>query len=212
MKLTSTLLASIALLCFGLFMNACKIEKRLYSNGYHVSHAHHKSNITNTSDKVEANRSNLFEQVKIAKSENTEFSRPTEESITASSDDQFILTTGGEKIESNSLIEKSSEQINKTSKTHKKIFKKGNQVKEEGMSGLAIAGLACSLLGFFLVLIVGWPFFLGTIGTVLSAIGLGQTVNKGKKGKGLAIAGLALGIITIILFWIYVAILGSLFF
>jgi hypothetical protein len=75
------------------------------------------------------------------------------------------------------------------------------------MSGMALAGFICGVLGLILVLITGWPFLLGTLGTVFSAIGLNET-SKGKKGRGFAIAGLITGIMAIVIFWLYVAILS----
>jgi len=76
-----------------------------------------------------------------------------------------------------------------------------------GTSGFAIAGFVCSLVGLILVLLTGWPFLLGTAGVVFSAIGLGQTA-RGVRGKGFAIAGLIIGILDILIFWILVAIIG----
>jgi hypothetical protein len=59
--------------------------------------------------------------------------------------------------------------------------------EEKGTDGFAIAGFVTSL-------------FFPVVGVVLSAIGLGRVKKNGKKGKGLATAGLIIGIITTALF------------
>ena len=83
-----------------------------------------------------------------------------------------------------------------------------NKKDKQRLSGFALAGFICSTVGLLLALIIGWPFLLGTLGTIFSAIGLGET-SKGKKGKGFAIAGLVMGILAIIIFWIWVVIVAS---
>ncbi len=82
------------------------------------------------------------------------------------------------------------------------------EVKPEGqLSGLVLAGFLCSVFGLLLLLIFGFPFFLGTLGVIFSAIGLGQT-SRGRTGKGFAIAGLII-ILDILLFWLLVIIIAS---
>lgn len=64
----------------------------------------------------------------------------------------------------------------------------------EQWSGLAIAGFIVS-------------FFFGLIGLILSILGLNQTRKERRKGRGLAIAGIVIGVINIVvvsLFWIAV--------
>ncbi len=64
-------------------------------------------------------------------------------------------------------------------------------------NGLAIAGFITSLLCF------------GPIGLILSAIALGQIkTNPRQGGKGLAIAGLVIGIISSVALIIYVVIVA----
>ncbi|MDF8265520.1 DUF4190 domain-containing protein [Luteipulveratus flavus] len=53
-------------------------------------------------------------------------------------------------------------------------------------SGMAIASLVCSLVGFT----CGLPFL---IGLVLGIVALGETGEGGKDGRGLAIAGIVIG-------------------
>lgn len=58
--------------------------------------------------------------------------------------------------------------------------------ENKGTDGFAIAGFVSS-------------FFFPVVGIVLSAIGLGRVKRNGKKGKGLATAGLIIGIVTTVL-------------
>ncbi len=51
-----------------------------------------------------------------------------------------------------------------------------------------------------LMFTMNFPFFMGTFGVIISLIGL-VDVAKGKKGIGMALFGLIIGIITIVLFW-----------
>jgi len=55
-------------------------------------------------------------------------------------------------------------------------------------SGFAIAGFVLSFFGITSIL-----------GIIFSSIGLSKTKNKKKRGRGLAIAGLVIGIIDLIL-------------
>ena len=66
-----------------------------------------------------------------------------------------------------------------------------NQVK---YNGLAIAGFVVSLAS----LLINFAGIVGLVGTILSAVGLTQVNSKGEKGKGMAIAGLVIGIISIL--------------
>ena len=71
-----------------------------------------------------------------------------------------------------------------------------NNVQNSGngsTNGLAIAGFVVSMVSLF-INIAG---LVGLVGTILSAIGLAKVKEKG-KGKGLAIAGLIIGIIGIV--------------
>ena len=74
-------------------------------------------------------------------------------------------------------------------------------VNSQSTSGLAIAGFVLGIVaigGSFLPIINNASFFLGLLGLVLAIAGL-VGINKGKaKGKGLAIAGIVLGIVSIV--------------
>ena len=62
-------------------------------------------------------------------------------------------------------------------------------------NGFAIASLVVSILG-------GWlPFIGAVLAIIFGIVGLNQTRARGERGRGLAIAGLAIGIAGL-LFWI----------
>lgn len=66
-------------------------------------------------------------------------------------------------------------------------------------NGLAIAGFVLSIVG------CGFP-----IGLILSAIALGQfKKDPNQKGKGLAIAGLVIGIISVVFLFFYFVVLAA---
>jgi Domain of unknown function (DUF4190) len=74
-----------------------------------------------------------------------------------------------------------------TSTTPQAMKVPGDGDKSAGTNGMAIAGFVCS-------------FFIPILGIIFSAIGLGQCKRRGQKGKGFAIAGLAISILTILIF------------
>ncbi len=68
-----------------------------------------------------------------------------------------------------------------------------NNNTQTSTNGFAIAGFVVSLCS----LIINFGGIVGLVGTILSGVGLLQVKTKG-KGKGLAIAGLIIGIISIV--------------
>jgi Domain of unknown function (DUF4190) len=77
---------------------------------------------------------------------------------------------------------------------------------KRGKSGMAIASLVCSLVG---VIPCFWGFqIMGLLGTIFGFVGLKQTKNGARDGRGLAIAGVVVGIILLVIcaaIWIYIA-------
>lgn len=73
--------------------------------------------------------------------------------------------------------------------------------QQPGISGMAVAALVLGVVGVttsFVPIVNNAAFFLGIIGLVLAIVGL-VGINKGKKrGRGIAVAGLVLGIVTIV--------------
>ena len=77
---------------------------------------------------------------------------------------------------------------------------------KQGNSGMAIASLVCSLVG---VIPCFWFLqIMGVLGTIFGFVGLKQTKSGERGGRGLAIAGVVIGLVLVaacIAFWIYVA-------
>lgn len=63
-----------------------------------------------------------------------------------------------------------------------------NGANQQNQNGLAIAGFVCSLVGLFLG-------FVAVLGIIFSAIGLSKSNNQGAPHRGMAIAGLVIGIV-----------------
>lgn len=70
----------------------------------------------------------------------------------------------------------------------------GGMYQEVKTPGMIIAGFVLSLVGLFCM------GFLGIVGLILSAMGLKNFDPETQKGKGLAIAGVVLGVIDTIFF------------
>ncbi len=77
---------------------------------------------------------------------------------------------------------------------------------KQGNSGIAVASLVCSLVGvipcFYLFQIMG------LLGAIFGFVGLKQTKNGARGGRGMAIAGVIIGLVLVvacIAFWIYFA-------
>lgn len=75
------------------------------------------------------------------------------------------------------------------------------QPMQQGTSGMAIASLVCSLTGFFTCGITA------VLGVIFGFVGLSQTKDDARPGRGLAIAGLVIGFIFLALWiWLWVAV------
>lgn len=79
--------------------------------------------------------------------------------------------------------------------------KKGITMEKKPTSGLAVTGLVLGIIALFsafvpLLNLLSFPFVLPAI--IFGAIGLIQTIKGAKAGKGLAIAGLVLGVLALL--------------
>lgn len=75
-------------------------------------------------------------------------------------------------------------------------------------NGMAISSLVLGILGVVLNLIPVIPYLMGIL-----AIIFGVTGNKIQNGKGMAVAGIVLGCITLgmkVFFWIFIFLVGGL--
>ena len=81
----------------------------------------------------------------------------------------------------------------------------GPTVEATTTSGFAIAALVCGIAGFLIN-------FIAVLAVIFGAIGMSQvSKNPNLKGKGMAIAGLVMGIIVVFLWVIFFAWIGSFF-
>jgi hypothetical protein len=75
----------------------------------------------------------------------------------------------------------------------------GNDVASGTSNGLAIAALVCGIVGIFIAEII-----LGPLAIIFGAIGL-HRANRGARGRGMAWAGLILGVIDVVLIVVLLA-------
>ena len=69
------------------------------------------------------------------------------------------------------------------------------QQQQPGTSGMAVASLVCSIVGIFLCGITS------ILGVIFGFVGLSQTKNNARPGRGLALAGVIIGGI-VVLAWV----------
>lgn len=79
------------------------------------------------------------------------------------------------------------------------------QPMQQGNSGMAIASLVLSLVG---IIPCFWGLQIpGVLGIIFGFVGLSQTKDNARKGRGMAIAGLVVGIVLVVIaaaLWIYI--------
>lgn len=74
---------------------------------------------------------------------------------------------------------------------------------------LAVAALVCGIGQFFLGLLILGNIVLAIPAVICGAIGLRQTVARGERGRGMAKAGLILGILGVVYFVIVIVVLAE---
>jgi hypothetical protein len=80
----------------------------------------------------------------------------------------------------------------------------GNATRtRSGTNGLAVAGLVCGVVGVFVLNIV-----LGPLAVIFGGVGL-RNANRGASGRGMALAGVILGVFDIVLFVVLLAVASS---
>jgi uncharacterized membrane protein len=78
------------------------------------------------------------------------------------------------------------------------------QSRSHATNGLAIASLVSSIAGVPLSLFCWIGFLIPVIGVVLGVVALNQIKRTGQQGRGLAIAGIAVGAIAAVLVILFV--------
>lgn len=196
-------------------LTSCRVEKRLHMSGYHITwnnHRQHSDDSALARNKTTAQNQILIEEKSYITNSGDYCLDPTihDEKITASVHNEQNILSQEEKINSRHS-HKSSLRVEEkhTTPTFKSEFAKGSKMilanaDEPRSNGLAIAGFVCSIVGFFV-----FGILLGVLAIIFSAVGLGK-INKDPskwKGKGLAIAGLIIGIVDIVGWIIIIALL-----
>lgn len=113
-------------------------------------------------------------------------------------------SNSSENVEMNNPIKEFKKEFKEGKKLIRDKYKlKNNDNESKKSNGLAVTGFVLSLVGLFL-----FGFILGLLAIIFSAIGLGRAVKDSTyKGKGLAIAGLIIGIIDIAAWIVILALL-----
>jgi preprotein translocase subunit SecF len=215
---------TIIILLSSFIFGGCAIEKRRYSSGYYIP-MRSKNDVQVQKDVHKQNQEDLsISKTKNSGSENTRiltgapvenetknFVTPFNEANGLNSKAKHTASVRQEfdpkSFETPKIVSKSNSEPTKSKKLP---ALKGLSDGQE-LSAMALAGFICSLVGFLFFLIFGFPFFLALLGIIFSGIGFYQTFKGGKVGKGFAIAGLAVGLVTMILGWIWLIFIGSLF-
>jgi hypothetical protein len=193
-------------------MNSCKIEKRIYSSGYHIDWKNGNRN-SNKQELVKDNMGKQPKQNKIATILRLESVTKTIDNTLKVIDDNIITSNINERIYlpkkekikfylNHELITADEERkINHSDKPkiiNEIINISKNTDTESKLNVMAIAGSICSFFGLLLLIKSGAPFLFGTLGTIFSAIGLRQTSKNGEKDKEFPIIGLVIGILIVL--------------
>lgn len=194
-------------------LSSCSVVRRIHTPGYHIEWSSSKHSNRPAAAKPETATTKSIapqpHETTTVSDEQTSLSASLDNSSYIIPAQLPHLKTKKEPAADNERVGNVTTALRQTARETKKILKKQSATGEGGYSGMAIAGFVCSVVGLILFVLWGWPFLLGTLGVIFSAIGLSGTRNDGQRGKGLAIAGLIVGILDILLFWILVAIIAS---
>jgi hypothetical protein len=82
-------------------------------------------------------------------------------------------------------------------------------VRQPKTSGLAVTALVTGIVGLCLSWVAVLDLVLPIVAIVFGAVGMSQTRTKGMAGRGMAIAGLVMGIITVAVFGVILAVAAS---
>ena len=195
----------VFVLGINIFLTSCRIEKKLYSNGYYININKGKQHAQKIAPKDESTSSSSKELKSnnnaIKETENVNEDEP----ILASESNQIYINQNNN-VQNDNQNQKKENYI--TFNAYKKELNKGvKKIKEHqklngsSMNGLALAGFICSIVGLVL-----FGFILGAVAVVLSAIGLHKIKQDpiNWDGKGLAIAGIIIGFLDIIGWLIFI--------
>ena len=196
------------------FLSSCTMQKCVYSKGYYVDWFDGKSKKENpkTTDKVSSDELNIscnelsHEKKEVAQNEAIVTEKVDESMAVASIDNNEISL---EDIDRSESASHRSAALSDDISSFRSEFKNGASVimappEDQKTNGMALAGFICSLAGLLIFGVV-----LGLLGIIFSAIGLGKIAKDSSKwkGKGMAIAGLIVGVIDIVVWIILLALI-----
>jgi len=210
---------SLIVLSITIILCSCSIEKRLYMSGYHINLNKSKHNPYNRElvSNTNSNHSELNQIETVEESENevnivNNSSTISEEKITASVDNQQIIFSQKEKInlvssdKVQTLEEEEKVVVDKNNSSLKTELKKETKIDSENgdhvkTQPLALTSFILSMVGLILNMLA---WFFGPLSIIFGIIALSK-IKRDKtkwKGKGFAIAGIVIGIVSIPVFLI----------
>ena len=193
-----------------ILISSCSIQKRVYLSGYNIdwkSNAKHVESKKIASNKFNNKITPIDVKTILEQNKNEVLANTNQFDLTASAAKQINQIN----TQSIKLLIKNAPLTQETqNKSTLKSKLNGNKIillKEDGSkwNGLALTGFITSLVGLFY-----WGFLFGPLAIIFSAIGL-HKINKNPgewKGKGFAIAGLIIGIVSVLLWILLVALLA----
>lgn len=201
-------------------LSSCTVQKRVHTPGFHIDwHIADKK-----SNKKNINKTNSEDQLVNKK----QIQNPNYDNNLDASLDNFIQANKITPLNINERNELNDDFKTETTKVKNAVGRRsGDEVNnfkpkdertssqnqlnysEKQIEPFSLIGFIAGLLGLILLFTVGFPFLLGSAAVVLSIIGLSQFNKEPEKwkGKGFAIAGLILGLLTILIIWFIVIIL-----
>ncbi len=190
-----------------ILLSSCSIEKRVHLSGHHVEWFHEGKSNRDIQQDLNANRPDK------TTSKSTETTSKSLNSETVSSSEETLNFSQSQEAQDNFVQQKSNSTMRKHCPGQKGSSEKtiGHNISnpvfnpisntpidssnQPVTNGKALTGFICSLAGLF-----AFGSIFGTIAIIFSAIGLSK-IKKDPikwKGKGMAIAGLVIGIVDII--------------
>ncbi len=191
----------------GLFTNKDKKNATAYERSLNIpeiekqndQYNHEKSLLINSGNENETTSITSNKKKSILISENNEKNLNKEKKKIKQINIPFNNHSPGNKV-SHKDLKKQFKEIVHTDNRHNNF---GAQQKTREAEGFAIASLVLGILGLF---IFGIPF--GILAVIFSSIALSRiSANPGLRGRGMAVAGMVLGIIDIIGAFIAIAVL-----
>ena len=177
----------------GLFFSSCSIQKRVYTNGYHITwNTKHKSSTSSSKELLTETKGTYISENEIEQVQ-PEFEQVSNDPIEITNNS--FINQAIEKPTTKDLIRKTSEKekVRQLKNISSHPLKKDLKTQKEKSPNAKINGfgLASFIIGILSVLFL----FIGIIGLVFAVISLRQFKNNPAKysNKWMAIVGLIIG-------------------